>query len=242
MTRGGFAGIWKAPGHDPQPQRPLRRLCPLALLPVQVPLLRFQFPRPSRALRRRRLCRRLQARDRPYGRALARAARAVGLLWRRHALVDVAQGCRHHSRCHRPGMADRPQCRNHARGQPHSVEVDRFRGFRAAGINRVSLGVQSLREGPLAELGRRHTVDEAVAAVRIAQSVFDRSSFDLIYGRPKQTLEDWEDELKEALWTGARPYQPLHAHHRAGHALFRPASRPASSRCPTRIWLPISTS
>ena len=83
---------------------------------------------------------------------------------------------------------------------PTSVEVDRFRGFRTAGINRVSLGVQSLREKPLAELGRRHSVDEAIAAVRIAQSVFDRSSFDLIYARPGQTLDDWEDELKEALW------------------------------------------
>ncbi|WIJ27185.1 radical SAM family heme chaperone HemW [Devosia sp. RR2S18] len=83
---------------------------------------------------------------------------------------------------------------------PTSVEVDRFKGFRVAGINRVSLGVQSLREKPLAELGRRHTVDEAIAAVRISQSVFERSSFDLIYARPHQTLEDWEDELKEALW------------------------------------------
>jgi coproporphyrinogen III oxidase-like Fe-S oxidoreductase len=64
----------------------------------------------------------------------------------------------------------------------------------------VSLGVQSLREGPLAELGRKHTVDEAVAAVRLAQSIFPRSSFDLIYARPKQLLSDWEDELKEALW------------------------------------------
>jgi putative oxygen-independent coproporphyrinogen III oxidase len=83
---------------------------------------------------------------------------------------------------------------------PTSVEADRFRGYRAAGVNRVSLGVQSLRPGPLAELGRRHTVEEAVAAVRLAQSIFPRSSFDLIYARPKQTLEDWEDELKEALW------------------------------------------
>jgi putative oxygen-independent coproporphyrinogen III oxidase len=83
---------------------------------------------------------------------------------------------------------------------PTSVEAERFKGYRAAGVNRVSLGVQSLREGPLAELGRRHTVDEAVAAVRIAQSIFERSSFDLIYARPRQTLEDWEDELKEALW------------------------------------------
>lgn len=83
---------------------------------------------------------------------------------------------------------------------PTSVEADRFRGYRAAGVNRVSLGVQSLRPGPLAELGRRHTVDEAVAAVRLAQSIFPRSSFDLIYARPRQTLADWEDELTEALW------------------------------------------
>ena len=83
---------------------------------------------------------------------------------------------------------------------PTSVEAERFRGYRAAGVNRVSLGVQSLREGPLAELGRRHTVDEAIAAVRVAQSIFERSSFDLIYARPRQTLDDWRDELTEALW------------------------------------------
>ena len=53
---------------------------------------------------------------------------------------------------------------------------------------------------PLAELGRLPTVEEAVAAVRLAQSIFPRSSFDLIYARPKQTLEDWQDELTEALW------------------------------------------
>src|SRR3569623_1426404 len=73
---------------------------------------------------------------------------------------------------------------------PTSVEADRFRGYRAAGVNRVSLGVQSLREGPLAELGRRHTVDEGLRAVRQAQSIFPRSSFDLIYARPKQVLSD----------------------------------------------------
>jgi putative oxygen-independent coproporphyrinogen III oxidase len=83
---------------------------------------------------------------------------------------------------------------------PTSVEAERFRGYRSAGVNRVSLGVQSLRPGPLAELGRLHTVDEAVAAVRLAQSIFPRSSFDLIYTRPRQTLEDWADELTEALW------------------------------------------
>lgn len=83
---------------------------------------------------------------------------------------------------------------------PTSVEAERFRGYRAAGVNRVSLGVQSLREGPLRELGRLHSVDEAIAAVRLAQSIFERSSFDLIYARPQQSLEDWQDELTEALW------------------------------------------
>ena len=83
---------------------------------------------------------------------------------------------------------------------PTSVEADRFRGYRAAGVNRVSLGVQSLRPGPLAQLGRKHTVEEAEAAVRLAQSIFPRSSFDLIYARPGQTLDDWRDELTEAIW------------------------------------------
>ncbi|MDP1731780.1 MAG: radical SAM family heme chaperone HemW, partial [Devosia sp.] len=83
---------------------------------------------------------------------------------------------------------------------PTSVEAGRFKGYRAAGVNRVSLGVQSLRDGPLAELGRRHSVDEAIASVHLAQSIFPRSSFDLIYARPRQTLDDWKDELTEALW------------------------------------------
>lgn len=82
---------------------------------------------------------------------------------------------------------------------PTSVEADRFRGYRAAGVNRVSLGVQSLRPEPLAKLGRLHSVDEAKAAVGLAQSIFARSSFDLIYARPAQTLADWRDELSEAI-------------------------------------------
>lgn len=82
---------------------------------------------------------------------------------------------------------------------PTSVEADRFRGYRAAGVNRVSLGVQSLRPEPLAALGRMHSVDEAKAAVKLAQSIFERSSFDLIYARPHQTADAWRDELKEAI-------------------------------------------
>lgn len=82
---------------------------------------------------------------------------------------------------------------------PTSVEADRFRGYRRAGVNRVSLGVQSLRDEPLKALGRLHTVDEAKKAIGLAQSIFERSSFDLIYARPHQTLSAWEDELEEAL-------------------------------------------
>ena len=82
---------------------------------------------------------------------------------------------------------------------PTSVEAARFRGYRTAGVNRVSLGVQSLRVEPLAALGRMHTVEEAKLAVGIAQSIFERTSFDLIYARPHQTLEQWADELGEAL-------------------------------------------
>ena len=82
---------------------------------------------------------------------------------------------------------------------PTSVEATRFRGYRAAGINRVSLGVQALDDRSLAELGRLHTAREALDAVHIARSAFERTSFDLIYARPQQTPREWETELKRAI-------------------------------------------
>ncbi len=82
---------------------------------------------------------------------------------------------------------------------PTSVEARRFKAYREAGVNRVSLGVQSLLPEPLARLGRLHTVAEAKLAVGIAQSIFERSSFDLIYARPHQSLKEWEDELTQAI-------------------------------------------
>jgi oxygen-independent coproporphyrinogen-3 oxidase len=82
---------------------------------------------------------------------------------------------------------------------PTSVERDKFQAIRLAGVNRVSLGVQSLRAAPLAALGRLHSVEDAVAAVKMAQSIFDRVSYDLIYTRPEQTLDEWREELNEAL-------------------------------------------
>ena len=82
---------------------------------------------------------------------------------------------------------------------PTSVEATRFRGYRSAGVNRVSLGVQALDDRALGALGRLHTAREALDAVAIARSVFERYSFDLIYARPQQTPEQWEEELKRAL-------------------------------------------
>ena len=82
---------------------------------------------------------------------------------------------------------------------PTSVEATRFRGYRAAGINRVSLGVQALDDAALKELGRLHTAQEALDAVAIARAVFERYSFDLIYARPRQTPQAWAVELKRAL-------------------------------------------
>jgi putative oxygen-independent coproporphyrinogen III oxidase len=82
---------------------------------------------------------------------------------------------------------------------PNSVEQERFRDYRAAGVNRASIGVQSLDVSALRSLGRLHGVDEARTAIGLAQRIFPRSSFDLIYARPNQTTDAWKRELREAL-------------------------------------------
>lgn len=85
---------------------------------------------------------------------------------------------------------------------PTSVEAGRFRGYRAAGVNRVSLGVQALDDTDLRALGRLHSVDDALKAVELAQNTFDRVSFDLIYARQNQREADWQTELGRALALG----------------------------------------
>src|SRR5216684_7172944 len=82
---------------------------------------------------------------------------------------------------------------------PTSVEATRFAGYRTAGGNRVSIGLQALDDAALHELGRLHSAREALAAVAVARSVFDRYSFDLIYARPGQTPDAWASELKRAI-------------------------------------------
>jgi putative oxygen-independent coproporphyrinogen III oxidase len=82
---------------------------------------------------------------------------------------------------------------------PTSVETSRFAGYRAAGVNRVSLGLQSLDDASLKSLGRKHTSDEGLAALAIAKQNFERVSFDLIYARQGQDLAAWREELTYAL-------------------------------------------
>jgi putative oxygen-independent coproporphyrinogen III oxidase len=82
---------------------------------------------------------------------------------------------------------------------PSSVEADRFAGYRAAGVNRVSLGVQSLDDRQLRFLGRLHNADEAVAAAALARGIFPRISIDIIYARPGQTTAQWAQELGRAI-------------------------------------------
>ena len=82
---------------------------------------------------------------------------------------------------------------------PTSVEAGRLTDFRAAGVNRVSLGVQSLDPDALARLGRQHSAEQAIAALETARRIFPRISFDLIYARPGQTLPEWRAELRRAL-------------------------------------------
>jgi oxygen-independent coproporphyrinogen-3 oxidase len=113
---------------------------------------------------------------------------------------------------------------------PTSVEAARFRGYRAAGVNRVSLGVQALDDAALKELGRLHTAQEALDAVAVARSIFERYSFDLIYARPRQTPTSWGAELKRAIAEAAEhlslyqltiePGTPFFGLHKAGKLII----------------------
>ena len=82
---------------------------------------------------------------------------------------------------------------------PTSVEAGRFAGYRDAGVNRVSMGIQALNDRDLKALGRLHSATEAMQAFDIARNVFNRVSFDLIYARQEQSLADWKAELNQAL-------------------------------------------
>jgi len=88
---------------------------------------------------------------------------------------------------------------------PSSVEAEKFLDYKSAGVNRLSVGIQSLRDDALKFLGRLHSAEEALSALDVARETFDRVSFDLIYARPEQSLGDWRKELSEAL-----QFEPSH--------------------------------
>ncbi len=85
---------------------------------------------------------------------------------------------------------------------PGSVEAERFAGYRAGGVNRLSMGFQALDDADLKALGRLHSVEEGLAALDVARAHFTRVNFDLIYARQDQSLADWEAELQRALALG----------------------------------------
>jgi putative oxygen-independent coproporphyrinogen III oxidase len=113
---------------------------------------------------------------------------------------------------------------------PTSVDATRFRGYRTAGVNRVSLGVQALDDTALKELGRLHSAREALDAVAVARSIFERYSFDLIYARPKQTPQAWAEELQRAIAEAAEhlslyqltiePETPFYALYKSGKLII----------------------
>ncbi len=113
------------------------------------------------------------------GRAVGAVLEAIAGLWRIDAHAEIT-----------------------LEANPNSVEQERFRDYRAVGVNRVSIGVQALEDAALKALGRLHGADEARAAIRLAVEIFPRASFDLIYARPNQSPKDWTNELREALRFG----------------------------------------
>ncbi len=120
---------------------------------------------------------------------------------------------------------------------PTSVEASRFRSFKAAGVNRASLGVQALNDIELRALGRQHSVAEALAALDIANKIFERTSFDLIYARPQQTPAAWRKELELALARGpsmSRSISSPSSRRRCSSAWSTPASSSYRTMTPAR--------
>ena len=108
---------------------------------------------------------------------------------------------------------------------PTDAEADRFQAFAAAGVNRLSLGLQSLDDRSLAFLGRNHTADDAMRAAAAAREAFPRLSLDLIYALPGQTIDAWARELEAALALGAEHISPYQLTIEAGTAFDRAVRR-----------------
>jgi coproporphyrinogen III oxidase-like Fe-S oxidoreductase len=108
---------------------------------------------------------------------------------------------------------------------PNSAEAERFAGFATAGVNRLSLGVQALDPKALTFLGRGHDRGEAIAAIKLSRELFSRTSFDLIYARPGQSVVGVARELDEALALAGRALVALPADDRARHRVSHARSQ-----------------
>jgi len=170
-----------------------------------MPLLRFQQPRAPWRCRRGSLRRSLSHGNRPSRRPDAGPGGALRVFRRRHAVAYVALDRAAILEAIAKNWSLAPDVEISLEANPTSVEASRFRGFKSAGVNRVSLGIQALNDIDLKNLGRQHSVAEALAALNVANSVFSRTSFDLIYARPGQTPASWRKELDLAL-----AYAPEH--------------------------------
>jgi oxygen-independent coproporphyrinogen-3 oxidase len=95
-------------------------------------------------------------------------------------------------------------CEISLEANPTSFEAAKFKDLRAVGINRLSIGIQALNDSDLKFLGREHSSLEAIQTIEKAAKIFENFSFDLIYARPKQRLEDWRDELQKAINFGTK--------------------------------------
>ena len=104
---------------------------------------------------------------------------------------------------------------------PTSVEVGRLADFRAAGVNRISLGIQALNDRALLFLGRNHSAHEAIKAIELADRLFGRFSFDLIYARPEQTVAAWREGTGAGIDVSRRPHLRLPTDNRGRNRISR---------------------
>jgi len=97
-----------------------------------------------------------------------------------------------------------PNCEISLEANPTSFESSKFKDFRNIGINRLSLGIQALNDNDLKFAGREHSATEAIQTIENAAKIFDNFSFDLIYARPNQNLQEWQNELSQAIPFGTK--------------------------------------
>jgi oxygen-independent coproporphyrinogen-3 oxidase len=95
------------------------------------------------------------------------------------------------------------KCEISLEANPTSFEANKFRDFKSAGINRLSIGIQALNDADLKFLGREHSASEAISTIKTTGKIFENYSFDLIYARPNQTLKSWQEELQKAILLSA---------------------------------------